>query len=238
MPDDMARESPNLTRLQINTNSLIMEALRRLDEWSLIQDAVPSTKEVFIVSDASALSGAEEIPEVIRGDDGAIDGKTTVMGLAERWFMSEFECCQHLAALVKAGAIRALTQDELVERAVATLGAELTRVEPGHVELVLPFREDLVLAWDPVHHHFVDGSAQNGRISVVAEKGALHLVPLDLAVRDLVELPGANARRHCVLQDIEHRRHHLVCLAHQADLLGGFEADSHDRLTGALGLVG
>src|SRR5690606_21216856 len=41
MPDDMIRESPQLTRLSINTNSLIMEALRRLDEWSLIQDAVP-----------------------------------------------------------------------------------------------------------------------------------------------------------------------------------------------------
>ena len=50
MPEDMARESPQLTRLAFNTNSLIMEALRRLDEWSLIRDMVPSTKEVFTLT--------------------------------------------------------------------------------------------------------------------------------------------------------------------------------------------
>ncbi|MGE0709959.1 MAG: DUF4388 domain-containing protein [Planctomycetota bacterium] len=119
MPDDMAAESPNLTRLNINTNSLIMEALRRLDEWTLIQDAVPSVKEVFLLADQGKLHETD-VPEIIRAKaPETIDAKTTVMGLAERWFMSEFECCQHLANLVKSGAIRALTQEELADKAEA-----------------------------------------------------------------------------------------------------------------------
>lgn len=153
MPDDMARESPNLTRLNINTNSLIMEALRRLDEWSLIQDAVPTTKEVFVVVDGDKLHEAE-VPETFKGNGTAIDGKTTVMGLAERFFVSEFECCQHLATLVKAGAIRALEQDELVEeaekayalndfQAAAALYGRLAEYHPDEAKILIPLADSL-----------------------------------------------------------------------------------------------
>jgi outer membrane protein assembly factor BamB/tetratricopeptide (TPR) repeat protein len=119
MPDDMAAESPNLTRLNINTNSLIMEALRRLDEWTLIQDAVPSTKEVFELVDAGALAEAD-VPEVVRNTSDSIDGKTTVLGLSEKWFMSEFETCQHLATLVKLSVVQALSQEALADKAEAS----------------------------------------------------------------------------------------------------------------------
>ncbi|RMG15874.1 MAG: DUF4388 domain-containing protein [Planctomycetota bacterium] len=118
MPEDMVAESPNLTRLNINTNSLIMEALRRLDEWTLIQNLVPSTKEVFAIADRDAFLDAD-VPERLKNEPELIDGKTNVEGLAERLYVSEFELCQHLAELVKCGAIRALSQEELAERAEA-----------------------------------------------------------------------------------------------------------------------
>ena len=153
MPEDMAAESPNLTRLHINTNSLIMEALRRLDEWSLIQDAVPSTKEVFVLSDAEAVQEAE-VPEAIKRDIAAIDGKTTVMGLAERWFVSEFECCQHLANLVRCGGARALGQEELVDRAeaayalndfqaAAALYGRLAEYHVNEAKILIPLADSL-----------------------------------------------------------------------------------------------
>ncbi len=153
MPEDMARDSPNLTRLHINTNSLIMEALRRLDEWSLIQDAVPSTKEVFIISDPESIQGAE-VPDVIKRDVAGIDGKTTVMGLAERWLVSEFECCQHLANLVRAGGIRALGQDELVDKAeaayalndfgaAAALYGRLAEYHANQAKILIPLADSL-----------------------------------------------------------------------------------------------
>lgn len=153
MPEDMARDSPNLTRLHINTNSLIMEALRRLDEWSLIQDAVPSTKEVFVVSDAESIQSAE-VPDTVKRDIEGIDGKTTVMGLAERWLMSEFECCQHLANLVRAGGVRALGQDELVDKAeaayalndfgaAAALYGRLAEYHAGQAKILIPLADSL-----------------------------------------------------------------------------------------------
>lgn len=153
IPDDMAREAPNLTRLSLNTNSLIMEALRRLDEWNLMQDLVPSTKEVFVVADQAALQRcAASLPE--RFDPAQIDGKTTVEGLSERFFISEFELCKHLAELVREGAVRALTQDELVERAeeayalndfsaAAALYGRLAEYFPGQAKIMVPLADSL-----------------------------------------------------------------------------------------------
>lgn len=114
IPEDMAREAPNLTRLALNTNSLIMEAIRRLDEWNLMRDLVPTTKEVFVVADARALAEARTI-ERFRPE--LVDGKTTVEGLAEKMLMSEFDLCKQLAELVRDGALRPLRQEELAERA-------------------------------------------------------------------------------------------------------------------------
>lgn len=153
IPDEMAREAPNLTRLSLNTNSLIMEALRRLDEWNLMQDLVPTTKEVFVISDAAALERCRtDLPE--RFDPDQIDGKTTVEGLSERFFISEFELCKHLAGLVREGALRALTQDELVERAEeayalnefpasAALYGRLAEYFPNQAKILIPLADSL-----------------------------------------------------------------------------------------------
>jgi hypothetical protein len=153
IPDEMAREAPNLTRLSLNTNSLIMEALRRLDEWNLMQDLVPTTKEVFVVSDAAALERCKvDLPE--RFDADQIDGKTTVEGLSERFFISEFELCKHLAGLVREGALRALSQDELVERAEeayalnefpasAALYGRLAEYFPNQAKILVPLADSL-----------------------------------------------------------------------------------------------
>lgn len=116
IPEDMAREAPNLTRLALNTNSLIMEALRRLDEWNMMKDLVPSTKEVFVVQDEGALKGAQLLD---RFRPELVDGKTTVEGLAEKMFLSEFDLCKQLAELARDGAIRGLRQEELVDKAEA-----------------------------------------------------------------------------------------------------------------------
>jgi outer membrane protein assembly factor BamB len=151
IPDDMAREAPNLTRLSLNTNSLIMEALRRLDEWNLMQDLVPTTKEVFVISDAAALESAK-VPERFNAD--LVDGKTTVEGLAERFFISEFELCKCLAELVREGAIRALTREELVEKseeayalnefpAAAALYGRLAEHIPNQPKILIPLADSL-----------------------------------------------------------------------------------------------
>ena len=154
MPEDMARESPNLTRLAFNTNSLIMEALRRLDEWSLIRNLVPTTKEVFVLIDVDSLHAAQ-IPERMRDDARRmIDARTTVEGLAERFLVSEFEMCKHLAEMVQAGAVRPLTQEELAEKAeeayalndfsaAASLYGRLAEYFPDAPKILIPLADSL-----------------------------------------------------------------------------------------------
>jgi tetratricopeptide (TPR) repeat protein len=154
MPEDMARESPQLTRLAFNTNSLIMEALRRLDEWSLIRDIVPSTKEVFILTNEVDLERVD-VPNRIRADGPKfVDGKTTVEGLAEKFYISEFELCKHLAEMVQAGAARALTQEELADRAeeryavqdyqgAAALYGRLAEYYPDQPKILTPLADSL-----------------------------------------------------------------------------------------------
>ncbi|MEZ6186230.1 MAG: DUF4388 domain-containing protein [Planctomycetota bacterium] len=154
MPEDMARESPNLTRLAFNTNSLIMEAMRRLDEWALIRHLVPSTKEVFTLVDADKLNGLE-VPERIAKDAARlVDGRKTLEGLAEQFMISEFELCKHLAEMIQHGAVRALEQGELSEKAEeyyalndyaasAALFSRLNEYEPNRPEILLPLAESL-----------------------------------------------------------------------------------------------
>lgn len=151
IPEDMAREAPNLTRLALNTNSLIMEAIRRLDEWNLMRDLVPTTKEVFVVADAEALAGAKAI-ERFRPE--LVDGKTTVEGLAEKMLLSEFDLCKQLAELVRDGALRPLRQEELAEKAeeayavndfsaAAALYGRLAEHIPDQPKILIPLADSL-----------------------------------------------------------------------------------------------
>jgi outer membrane protein assembly factor BamB len=153
IPDDMKKSPSNLMRLSLNTNSLIMEALRRLDEWELVKQAVPSTKEIFVVLDESKLDTVE-IPERLRNEIRLIDGKTNVEGLAERTLISEFELCKLLADLVHAGAIKALPMEELVQHAeeayavndfvaAASLYGRLAELAPGEPKVLIPLADSL-----------------------------------------------------------------------------------------------
>jgi len=154
IPEDMSREAPNLTQLSLNTNSLIMEALRRLDEWNLIRNLVPSTKDVFVLTNAPGLESVD-VPERIKVEaPEVIDGKTTVEGLADRFFVSEFELCKHLAELAQAGLVRALSRDELTTRAeecyvlndfsgAAALYSRLAELQPDDPEILTPLADSL-----------------------------------------------------------------------------------------------
>jgi outer membrane protein assembly factor BamB len=153
LPEDMKRDSSNLMRLNLNTNSLIMEALRRLDEWEVVKQAVPSTKEVFMIVDERKLD-AIDLPERLKNEIHLIDGKTNVEGLAEKTMISEFELCKLLAELVHQGAIMALPTERLVQKAeeayavndfaaAANLYGRLAEIAPGEPKVLVPLAESL-----------------------------------------------------------------------------------------------
>lgn len=153
LPEDMKRDTANLMRLNLNTNSLIMEALRRLDEWEVVKQAVPSTKEIFIIVDERKLDQID-LPERLKNEIHLIDGKTNVEGLAEKTMISEFELCKLLAELVHQGAIISLPMERLVQKAeeayavndfgaAANLYGRLAEHAPGEPRVLIPLAESL-----------------------------------------------------------------------------------------------
>jgi len=89
--------------VSINPESLLLEAARRIDEWSLIEKKIPSLDLLFDVeSDRLRESGVELTPEqeqiVV-----LLDGKHTVQEAIDSTGIGEFEAGKALFGLIQAG---------------------------------------------------------------------------------------------------------------------------------------
>lgn len=117
-PDKLKNPAHQVTKLQFNTNSLIMEALRRLDEWELISKEIPTLKEVYKVVNASPAALEEiDLPDRVKAEIKLIDGERTVEAIAEETTLGEFELCKLLYELKTRKIIAPLTPQELADRA-------------------------------------------------------------------------------------------------------------------------
>ncbi|MHC4392227.1 MAG: outer membrane protein assembly factor BamB family protein [Planctomycetota bacterium] len=117
-PDRLRSPSCNITKLRFNTNTLIMEAARRLDEWDLISREIHSMKEVYELTDRSPEAIKRvDLPQYIRNDVRLIDGLRNVDQIADEASVTRFELCQLLYELKSLGLLRPLEPEELVERA-------------------------------------------------------------------------------------------------------------------------
>ncbi|MBI2002420.1 MAG: DUF4388 domain-containing protein [candidate division NC10 bacterium] len=85
--------------------SLLMEGIRRVDEWPRLRENIPSPAMVFrIGSRAGQLHPKQIEPGEVRMLD-LVDGKRTVQELMDASGLGEFEAMRGLAALAEAGAI-------------------------------------------------------------------------------------------------------------------------------------
>ncbi len=88
----------------LSAESLLVEGIRRMEEWPGILEKVPSPAMVFKVGTARTLTPKRiETGEVKMLD--LVDGKRTVRDLVDASGLGEFEAWRSLAALVEAGAI-------------------------------------------------------------------------------------------------------------------------------------
>lgn len=151
-PDELKGSNPRITRLQLDTNALIEEALARLEEWQQIQPLVPTTKDVFVLT-GQAITGVDLAPALAQNLE-LCDGKTNLEQLAEKTAMSDFECCKQIARLVQIGAMRALSLDELAVRAeqayavndfrgAIALYGRLELAYPDQIKLQIPLADSL-----------------------------------------------------------------------------------------------
>ena len=95
-------ESGEMT-VSLNAESLLLEAARRIDEWSLIEKKIPSLDLVFDVDrERLAAAGIELTPEQ-RSVVLLADGSRSVSELVEDAGMSEFDVGKALFGLLQAG---------------------------------------------------------------------------------------------------------------------------------------
>ncbi len=98
-------ETPDGRIGPIPAEGLLMEGIRRVDEWPLIHDRLPSMAMVLKVGGRGGRSAPKQVePNEVKMLD-LVDGKRTVQDLADASGLGEFEAMRALASLVSAGAI-------------------------------------------------------------------------------------------------------------------------------------
>ncbi|MCX5867144.1 MAG: DUF4388 domain-containing protein [Proteobacteria bacterium] len=99
---DLADE--DLVRFSFNTQKLLMEGFRRMDEWPLIYQLIPSRDAVLEIS---AAPGAGELNPIMQKVFEIVDGKKKVGDVIRLSQLGEFNAFRILYQLAKAGIIRA-----------------------------------------------------------------------------------------------------------------------------------
>lgn len=99
-------------RFFFNCDSVIMEAARRIDEWTYISERVPTTAELLVAT-------AESIDGEQFGPDGPaifqlLDGRRNVARIVELTGLSTFQVCKVLSQMLDGAAIAPLDPAELV----------------------------------------------------------------------------------------------------------------------------
>lgn len=98
--DDPLEE--DLLRLSFNTQNLLMEGFRRLDEWKLIQERLPDHSVVLTVrSDPPALELEPSHQKIL----SVIDGKSDLQEVIRRAGMGDFNTSRAVFELVRAGVL-------------------------------------------------------------------------------------------------------------------------------------
>ena len=88
---------------RINPESLLLEAARRVDEWSLFEKKIPSFDLIFAVLTAQVEGHHAELTEAQRRIVPLLDGQRDVREVIDASGLSEFETAQALYGLLTAG---------------------------------------------------------------------------------------------------------------------------------------
>ena len=198
------REGCISDRLFFSTDSLIMEAARRIDEWAYIREQVSGPQEVFVrlegAEPAAASDGDRDVYELV-------DGRRTVATIIEQSALPSFQVYKTLATMLDAGAIAHIAPEELEYEAETCL--EEGRVSDAinlferavELQVGLPLvHSQLARAYEQAEEYelavlnlrtLANYHVEDGDLAAASENlcHALRLIPTDLDARArLVEL--------------------------------------------------
>ena len=98
--------------LKIGANEILMEAMRRVDEWKRIRRSIPSFREVYVAT----REPSEEDPELIQGVLAlTAGGNLDLEGVIDALPQHRFRCAETVMQLVNEGALRVATAPEYTD---------------------------------------------------------------------------------------------------------------------------
>lgn len=95
--------------MPISVENLIMEGVRRIDEWGRIKDRIPSTDMLvtFVEQPGERAKGVQLSPEEWRVF-ARINGKHTLAEIAQKTSLSEFDVCRIVYGFLTAGLVEVM----------------------------------------------------------------------------------------------------------------------------------
>ncbi len=105
--------------LIFNANSILMEAVRREDEWGRLKQVIPSDTEIYVATEtaAQAFNDPALSRELVSAVAPYLRGEHSVHSIVDNSTISRFEIYELLAKLLTSGAIRPLQLEEKQELA-------------------------------------------------------------------------------------------------------------------------
>ncbi|TET37574.1 MAG: DUF4388 domain-containing protein [Planctomycetota bacterium] len=218
-PEQLFPEPLCVAKIGINTESLMMEAARRMDEWSEIKKYIPSMREMYVLTQ----EGRAAVEQWEEGEPaGAIAAgfhqPEEIGNVLEEQRMSRFEGEKMVAYLLQQQFLRPLSTEELIEKGDAANAADdyvtarrfLERVldrEPGNMEARERFahvlgamgkREEAASQSKILAQKYRE--AGNIKKAIAAYEQAVSFIPNDMSAQEiLVDLyVGQNRREEAV----------------------------------------
>ncbi|AUX42985.1 uncharacterized protein SOCE26_044250 [Sorangium cellulosum] len=155
--------------IETSTQGLLMEGMRRVDEWGRLLEALPSLSTVFEVDSEELLERLNEIPDELNGILRLFDGKRTLMQVVDA---SPFEDLSTLSTISK------LYFEGLLIPAAALPPDDVVPSEPEAA-----FHDDLSPLSSPAgqrRSNYPEGSAGQGGVDDLEDAA---VVPAPLSTR-------------------------------------------------------
>ncbi len=122
----------------ISVDHLIMEGVRRIDEWGRIKDRIPSTDMVvrFIEQPSERVKGVKLAPDEWR-IFARINGRDTLAEIARKTGLSEFDVCRIVYGFLTAGLVEVQKRPRAALSRGPQAAADLPRVKKSLVNRII-----------------------------------------------------------------------------------------------------
>jgi hypothetical protein len=96
--EELKDPEAQVTQLSFDVNGLLLEAVRRADEWAVINQTVPSIDSIFtFVSESDRHEEDKVAPDTAKRVYRLVDGRIPISEIVENTGVSKFDACKVLA---------------------------------------------------------------------------------------------------------------------------------------------